>query len=143
MTTSIGLTIRPAHAGDHDAVIDLWKATGLGAAAPDEWAALTEGDSNVVLVAEADGRIVGTAIASYDGWRAYLYHVAVALTHRRQGIAHALMREAEQDLIGAGARHVYVAVHEENTEGLALVGATGYLPEGERVMVKRLATRTQ
>ena len=108
-----------------------------------EWEALTQSDSNVVLVAELGGRIIGTAIASYDGWRAYIYHVAVAASHRREGVAHVLMREAEQYLFGAGARHVYVAVHEENTEGLALVGATGYLPEGERVLVKPLATRAQ
>jgi len=133
--------VRPATRADRDAVLALWEAVGLGQTAPDEWDALTASEFNAVLVAEDGGRLVGTAIASYDGWRAYIYHVAVAPSHRRRGVAHALMREAEQNLVGAGARHVYVAVHEENTEGLALVAATGYLPEGERVLVKRLATR--
>ena len=141
--TTIAWAIRPATSADHDAVIELWRETGLGQAAPDEWDVLITGSTNAVLVAEEAGRLIGTAIASYDGWRAYIYHVAVSSAHRRRGVAHALMREAEQYLLGAGARHVYVAVHEENTEGFALVAATGYLPEGERVLVKGLATRLQ
>ena len=80
-------------------------------------------------------------VAAFDGWRAYIYHVAVAGDVRRQGLAHDLMAEAERYLLSAGARHVFVTVHEDNTEGLALVGATGYLPEGEIVLAKRLASR--
>jgi ribosomal protein S18 acetylase RimI-like enzyme len=135
-------TIRAAEPGDHDPVLALWEEAGLGHTAPDEWEALVASESNAVIVAVSDGDIIGTAIASYDGWRAYIYHVAVARARRREGVSHALMREAERYLIVAGARHVYVAVHEENTEGLALIAATGYVPEGERVLVKRLAKRT-
>ncbi len=140
MTTATW-TIRPAAVEEHDQVLDLWAEAGLSAATSDEWATLTASESNAVLVAERDDRIIGTAIASYDGWRAYIYHVAVSPAQRQRGVAHGLMREAEQYLIGAGARYVYVEIHEQNTEALALVAATGYLPEGELVLVKRLATR--
>jgi ribosomal protein S18 acetylase RimI-like enzyme len=94
-----------------------------------------------VLVAEAGGTIAGAGVATFDGWRAYIYHVAVSPRHRREGVGHDLMEEAEQYLVSAGARFVYVMVHEENTEGLALVGANGYLPDGDLVLTKPLASR--
>ncbi len=141
MTATIGVTLRPAEVVEQDAVQDLWEACGLGRAAPDEWAALLAGDTSAVLVAEEGGVIVGSAIASFDGWRAYVYHVAVHPDRRREGVARALLEEAEHYLLSAGARYVFVAVHEANTDGLALVASEGYLPEGEIVFAKRLASR--
>ena len=135
------MSISPAESGDRDHVQQLWDDTGLGRAAPDEWAALAEGTTSIILVAKEDGELAGAAVATYDGWRAYVYHVAVAPRFRTQGIGHALMAQAEEYLTEAGARHVYVMVNEQNTEGLALVGATGYLPEGDIVLAKRLAVR--
>ena len=113
----------------------------MGRTAEDEWSALLSGASNEVLVAEREGVIVGSAVATFDGWRAYIYHVAVSPEHRRHGLGHALMQAAERDLIAAGARYVYVLVPEANTEGLALIGSTGYLPEGDMAFTKRLASR--
>ncbi|MBI5947536.1 MAG: GNAT family N-acetyltransferase [Chloroflexi bacterium] len=135
------VSIRTAEVADREAIQRVWEAAGLSRAAPDEWEALTAGTTTMVLVAVDVGEVVGVAVASFDGWRAYLYHVAVAEQHRRRGIGHDLMERAERDLLSAGARHVYVMVNQENTEGLALVGSRGYLPEDEIVLVKRLATR--
>ncbi|MFN0145236.1 MAG: GNAT family N-acetyltransferase [Dehalococcoidia bacterium] len=135
------IAVRPAETDDREAIQELWEAAGLSPAANDEWEALTSGATTAVLVAEDDLGIVGAAIAAFDGWRAYVYHVAVAERARRQGVAYDLMGNAEQYLLSAGARHVYVMVNDENTEGLALVGSSGYLPEGDLVLVKRLASR--
>lgn len=137
----VNVSIRMAEAADREAIQRLWEISGLSRAAPDEWEALTSGTTTVVLVAADGGEVVGVAIASFDGWRAYLYHLAVAEQHRRHGVGHDLMERAEQYLLSAGARQVYVMVHQENTEGLALVGSLGYLPEDEIVLAKRLATR--
>jgi ribosomal protein S18 acetylase RimI-like enzyme len=141
MATIQPVQLRPATAGDSDRVQRLWEEAGLHRMAPDEWAALASGSTSVVLVAEDAGELVGAAIAAFDGWRAYIYHVAVNQGHRGRGLGRQLMRQAEQFLLSAGAQHVFVMVHEQNTEGLALVGSDGYLPEGEFVFVKRLATR--
>ena len=140
-TASAPPKIRLVEPRDRDALLVLWEQAGLAQTAPDQWDALMENGTCVVLVGERDGAVIGSAVASFDGWRAFIYHVAVAPAVRRQGVGHALMQEAEQYLLGAGARFVYVTVDEQNTEGLALVAATGYLPEGEVVLAKRLATR--
>jgi ribosomal protein S18 acetylase RimI-like enzyme len=141
MPVQAAFEIRPADTSDRDAIQTLWDECGLSRATSDEWDTLMTSPGVEVLVAEAEGRVAGTAIASFDGWRAYIYHVAVAGPFRRQGLGHSLMMKAEQHLASAGARRIYVMVHEESTEGLALVGSVGYLPEGEIVLVKQLAGR--
>lgn len=138
-TTTI--EVRPAEATDQERVRGLWEACGLAPAAPDEWDALVAGPTTAVLLATEGGELVGTAIASSDGWRAYVYHVAVAPGRRGEGLGHWLMDQAEQYLLSTGARYVYVTVQQDNTEGLALAASQGYLPEGEIVLVKRMATR--
>ena len=47
--------------------------------------ALLERDPGALLVAEASGRIVGTVIAAWDGWRGSVYRIVVAPEHRRDG----------------------------------------------------------
>ncbi len=128
--------IRRAQLDDHDALIDLWIDAGLGRASEAEWNTLIAHPAAVVFVAVDGEDVVGTAIASFDGWRAYIYHVAVAGGRRRGGIARALMQEAEDHLFREGAGAIYVMVHEGNTAGLALSGALGYLPDGDLVLVK-------
>lgn len=132
-------SIRVAEPEDRDAAARLWSSVDLGWIAQDEWDALMSHQTAVVLIAEDAGRVVGSVIAAFDGWRAYVYHLAVAEGERHHGIGQALFEEAERYLEGAGARHVYVMVAAENTDGLALAGENGFFPEGDVVLGKRLA----
>jgi ribosomal protein S18 acetylase RimI-like enzyme len=100
------------------------------------------GNSATPLVAEDGGRIIGAAVASFDGWRAYIYHVAVAPEARRQGIARELMDASEERLRQRGARRVYALVNGDNTAGLALAAVSGYMPEGDVVMEKELLSES-
>ncbi|MFT2543482.1 GNAT family N-acetyltransferase, partial [Escherichia coli] len=60
-------------------------------------------DPEAVLVVRSEGRIVGTVIAGWDGWRAHLYRLAVHPDHRRQGLARVLLDAAEDRLRALGA----------------------------------------
>jgi len=131
-------TIRRATRDDREGILALWEQAGLPLAAPAEWDALCDGRTSAILVAEEAKGVVGAAVATYDGWRAYLYHVAVHPEHRRRGIGHDLVGAAEQYLAEAGAQLAYVMVSEWNTHGLALIGSAGFLPEGDIVLAKRL-----
>jgi ribosomal protein S18 acetylase RimI-like enzyme len=135
------IEVRPAERAEQEKVQRLWEACGLPRAAPDEWDALVAGETSAVLVAVEGEEALGSAIASSDGWRAYVYHVAVHPARRGEGLGRWLMSQAEQYLLSTGARYVYVTVQQDNTEGLALAASQGYLPEGEIVLVKRMATR--
>lgn len=133
--------IRPAEEEDHDAVLALWERAGQSMTSGTEWNALITGPTSAVLVAEESEEIVGAAVATYDGWRAYIYHVATAPIHRRRGIGRTLIDAAESYLVDAGAQQVFVMVNGANTDGLALVGAAEYLPAGDIVMAKSLPAR--
>lgn len=135
--------IRAALPEDRDAVEAVWNSSGLSEANDEEWYALTAGPSTMLLVADDDGRIAGTAVASFDGWRAFIYHVAVTPEMRGKGVARALMAEAEAQLRRQGARRAYALVNETKTAGLALCAARGFEPEGDIVFVKEFGQEMQ
>ena len=130
--------IRPAQAADHSGAIGLWREAGLGTLTEAEWHAVIDRPTSILLVAEEDAEIIGAVIAAFDGWRAYIYHVAVAPAHRQHGLARRLMSAAETLLAQAGAQRVFAMVHQENPAGLALSAIMGYEPEGEVILVKEL-----
>ncbi len=130
--------IRAARAEDHDAVMKLWEEGGIGITSKEQWRSITAGGCARLLVAEEAGVILGAAIAAYDGWRAFVYHIAVAKEHRRGGVATALLLESESNVKRRGAERIFVLVHESKTDGLALCAAAGYEPEGDLALVKGL-----
>ena len=77
-------------------------------------------DPDLFLVAEADGELVGTVIGGFDGRRGMVYHLAVAESQRRKGIARQLMAELEKRLIAKGCIRCYLLVHAHNAEARAL-----------------------
>ena len=80
----------------------------------------------VVLVAEAQGQIVGSVIGSFDGWRGNIYRLAVHPDFRRHGIARALVREVEQCLVRQGAGRITAWVEQEHPWAMGFWRAIGY-----------------
>ncbi len=50
-------------------------------------------DPAALIVAEDDGRLVGSVIVGSDGWRGSVYRLAVAPPHRRRGLGRRLLAE--------------------------------------------------
>jgi ribosomal protein S18 acetylase RimI-like enzyme len=70
----------------------------------DELTRLAREYPDLLLVAVDDGRIVGSLLAGWDGWRAGIYRLAVTPEYRRRGVGRALAKEAEVRLHARGAR---------------------------------------
>jgi len=70
-------------------------------------------DPDACLVAEESGRIVGSVIAGWDGWRGSMYRLAVAASRRGAGIGRLLVAEAEKALKRVGCQRVTALVHLE------------------------------
>src|SRR3972149_1060687 len=97
-----GYTIREARPEDFDSIIRLWESIDRHTALPDRreyLEAFHAFSPDLLLVAEAEGRIIGTVIGGWDGWRANIARLATRPQARRKGIAMALVREVEHRLL--------------------------------------------
>jgi ribosomal protein S18 acetylase RimI-like enzyme len=123
------VTVRAATHADIDAVLAFWRVGAEGASIsddPDGVGALIARDPEALLLAEADGQIVGTVIAGWDGWRAHLYRLAVHPDQRRRGIGTALLEAAERRLSALGARRLDAMVLDRNELAHHAWQAAGY-----------------
>lgn len=116
---------------DYEAVWALWRDAGPGVGvgvsdSREEIAKKLAHDPDLFLVAESDGKLIGTVIGGWDGRRGLIYHLAVAAARRGQGIGAALLREVEARLQAKGCRKAYLLVAPQNTEVIAFYQAHGW-----------------
>ena len=125
-----GVLVRPARRAEIPAVLALWREADAVPSVSDDPASLgrlLDTSEDALLVAEADGRLLGTIVAGWDGWRGNLYRLAVLPTERRRGIALRLVAEAEHRLTAKGAVRISALVMSEHDPAVALWRAAGYL----------------
>jgi ribosomal protein S18 acetylase RimI-like enzyme len=138
------LHIRSATLPDLDAVLTFWREAAEGTSISDDRdgvARLITRDPDALILAERDGRLVGSVIAGFDGWRCHLYRLAVHPEHRRQGIGSALLTAAEERFVALGGRRGDAMVLERNETGQHAWRAAGYTREDHwRRWVKHLTT---
>lgn len=122
--------VRAATREDVEQVLTVWaEARSAAARTPDDpemVALLLERDPGALLVAEADGGVVGVLIAGWDGWRGNVYRLAVLPSHRRQGIARRLVEAGHDRLRALGAHRVTALVGGEEGAAHGLWRAVGY-----------------
>jgi ribosomal protein S18 acetylase RimI-like enzyme len=126
-------------------VLGLWREAGTAPSITDnreEVRRLLTEPAAVLLVAEADGRLVGTVIGGWDGWRGNIYRLAVVPAYRRRGLARRLVAEADRSLHRMGAKRITALVegdHPWATDFWDSLAASGYrYDEGMRRYVKTL-----
>ena len=104
---------------DYDAVLALWKSIGPGVniSPSDTREEITKKlgrDPDLFLVAEENGKIIGTVLGGYDGRRGLVYHLAVAESYRGNGLGTALMTELESRFKAKGCYKYYLLVTPDN-----------------------------
>jgi ribosomal protein S18 acetylase RimI-like enzyme len=132
MTTAIRL----AAVSDACAVIDLWREADAAPSHTDDVESLThliEHDPEALIVADADGRIVGSVIAAWDGWRGSVYRLAVAPDHRRRRLGRRLVARAEERLAAIGAVRLQAIVVESDAQATGFWRASGWRQQVDRL----------
>ena len=133
--------IRPFAPRDTEAVVALWTACGLTRPWNDphrDIARKLTVQPELFLVADDDGRPVGTAMAGYDGHRGHVYYLAVDPARQGTGLGRALMAEAEALLLALGCPKVSVQIRSGNEAVTAFYDRLGYAADAATGLGKRL-----
>ena len=123
------MTIREARPDEAEDVLAVWRAAASAPSVtdgPEYVGAVVANDHAWLLVAEEEGRIAGTVIAAWDGWRGHFYRLAVLPELRRRGIGSALVRAAEERLRDAGATRLAAIVVDRSERAAGFWTAAGY-----------------
>jgi ribosomal protein S18 acetylase RimI-like enzyme len=122
-------TLRPFRPEDYAAARALWLATeGVGLGPGDAEAevraflARNEGCSLVALDGDA---VVAAVLCGHDGRRGFIYHLAVAPSHRRRGLGRELVTRCLEALAAAGIRRGQVSVFATNALARAFWASVG------------------
>ena len=128
--------IRSARRSDVAAVLALWAEAEAEPTHTDDVASLRElmaHDGDALLVAEEDGRLVGSVIGGWDGWRGSIYRLAVAPSHRRRGLAGQLVAAAEARLAAAGAVRLQSIAVADDPRSIGFWRASGWEEQVQRL----------
>ena len=135
-----GVRVRGYRNDDHDQVAALWQAVGFHLRASDSSAALLRKamrDPGLLLVAELDGRVVGTALGTWDGRRAFLNRVAVSPTHQRKGVGRRLLAEMKKRLIALGADRIGLLTGADHPEAIRFYESQGYAVSHDALYLRK------
>ncbi len=137
------VVLRSYRSADHAEVCALWETCDLHGGPSDTAEALERKlrvGYGAFLIAEAEGRIVGTAMGNVDRATAWVNRVAVHPDYRRRGLARRLMRELEHALVALGARYMNLLTHERNEAAQALYASLGYTAWPQILYMNKEAT---
>ena len=149
---SLAITIRPAHENELPEVLRLWQEAGVTPpSVTDSIEGLTgliQEPGAILLVAVIDGRIAGSVIGGWDGWRGNIYRLAVAPEYRRRGVARRLVEDISNALFDKGAHRLSALVEHEHQWAIGFwesVRDLGYEhdPRFVRYIADRGAAKTQ
>lgn len=136
-------TVRPFTDTDEPGVIALWATVFPNPSAWNNPATDIQRklsmQRELFFVAADATRIVGTAMAGFDGHRGWVYYVAVAPEQRRQGVGRALIEAVEVGLARVGCPKLNLQVRADNPEAVAFYERLGFAVEERVSMGKRLA----
>ena len=134
--------IRSYKPSDENAVLALWTRCGLisldSTARADIHRKLSV-QPELFLVGTLESAVIASAMAGYDGHRAYLYYLAVSPEHQRKGCGRAIMKHLEGLLRERGCPKLNLFVSTDNVSGLAFYERLGFAHNGMVSMGRHLS----
>jgi len=123
------IIIREFGEDEGQVVLSLWQQAGdvvLSTDSLEEVQAAIHHSAALFLVAESEGRIMGTIIGTWDGRRGEFYRLAVSPEVRRRGVARMLVGTAEKWMAEQGCHRITALVEKDHPWATGFWTAAGY-----------------
>lgn len=125
------MEIRGLRGEDYDTLCGLWREAGLpfkpnGRDRRDRLTREIEGDCSIFLAAWDEGALVGAVLGTHDGRKGWINRLAVRPSHRRRGIAAALVAAVEGRLEALGIEIVTCLIEDWNETSMRVFERLGY-----------------
>lgn len=135
------MKIRSMKIDDYEGVVAVWQAAGLSMDDYDDsWPRLKQlidKNQGGCLVAVSEGQTVGAVLGTYNGQRAWVYHLAVKPEYQSQGIGKALMAKLEQWCQKVGAKKIKLAVLKTNSQVVDFYEKLDYEVDNDAVTLEK------
>ena len=123
--------VRDFRIEDYDQVIRLWRSCGLpfrvnGRDSRERIAKEIEKPTAIFLVAEREGRIVGTLLGTTDGRKGWINRLAVDPEHQRSGLGTKMIEEMEARFSKMGLEVLACLIEDHNQGSKAFFQELGY-----------------
>ena len=136
------MTLRRMRPGDHGELLRLWRGfpgnAVTGADEPAGFVSFLERNGDLCFVLEDGGTVRGSVMASHDGRRGYVYHLAVEAGLQGRGFGRALMDRVEAALAAAGIEKAHLFIFSDNPAVRFYEKAGWHLRRDIEVMSKTL-----
>jgi len=125
------MIIREFSINDYDALIILWNDAQLpfkpkGRDKRDKIEYELKQGRNIFLIAEINGKIVGSVFGTHDGRKGWINRLAVSPEFQKQDIAKKLIAEVEDRFSELGIDIIACLVEDWNTKSLQVFEKLGY-----------------
>lgn len=137
------MVIRSFRLGDYAAITRIWRETGLEHSETETLDALAKQlawDSELVLVAEEQGEVIGVIVGTIDGTRAYFYRLAVLPSLQGSGIGRKLVEAIEAKFKQRGVNRILIMINQDNQRVLPFYHSLGYELQKYITLSKQLSS---
>lgn len=125
------MKIRLMKIEDFEAMYDLWKKVGLKVVNYEDEKEATEQiikwNPATCFVIFIGDKLIGTVLGTFNGRRAWIYHLAVHPNFQKKGLGTLLLEKAENALKKLGAKRILLGVSKTNLKVLGFYQKQWYV----------------
>ena len=134
------VSVRTFQDSDYEELIQLWRRANLGLTLSDisaEIRQFAEFNPNSFFILELDSTIIGSVIATFDGRRGYVYHLAVDPEFQGRGFGGLLMAQTDSYYKTLNVVKVHLMVDSPNDNVIPFYEKLGWVIRDDIILMSK------